>query len=90
MPTPIQFVLHRTGDLWRLERDGGDQGAYSHLEQGVHDAVQRARTLQEGGEPAEVAVVLDSGERIIVDTAPEAPNPDLAGGGAAFTSSRPL
>ncbi len=90
MTQPIQFTLRRTGDLWRLERDGEEQGAYSHLDQATHDAVSRARTLQESGSPAEVAVLLDDGKRLTVDVEPQATPPELTGGASDFTPSRPL
>lgn len=90
MPVPVQFTPSRHGDLWRLERDGEDEGAYSHVDQGVHDAVQRARALQEGGSPAKVAVLVDDGQRLDVEVGPEGENPDLTGGAQAFTPSRPL
>jgi hypothetical protein len=90
MPAPVQFTLARQGDLWRLERDGQDEGAYSHVDQGVHDAVQRARALQESGSPATVSVLVEDGKRIEIDVGPEGENPDLAGGAAAFTPSKPL
>ena len=90
MPDPVQFTLRRTGDLWRLERDGADQGAYSHLDQATHDAVGRARLLQEGGSPASVSVILDDGRRVEVDVEPAAPPPELADGARDFTPDRPL
>jgi hypothetical protein len=90
MPDPVHFTLQRHGDLWRLERDGHEQGVYSHVDQGVHEAVQRARALQESGEPATVSVLLEDGKRLEVEVGPEGENPDLAGNARAFTPTKPL
>ena len=90
MAQAIEFLIERSGDLWRLTRDGHDDGKYSHVDQATHDAVNRARELKDAGSPAKVFVVVKEDQRIEIDTDPEAPNPDLANNAEAFTRTAPL
>ena len=89
MPKPIRFDITRRAAIWTLSRDGAPEGDYSHLDRATHDAVSRARELQESGTPAEVFVHADD-KAIQIDIDPEPTNPDLADNGAAFTRTAPL
>ncbi len=89
MPDPIRFDIRRHGALWTLGRDGEPDGEYSHLDRATHDAVVRARELQESGTPAQVFVHAED-KSIQIDVDPEPANPDLADNGAAFTRTAPL
>ena len=89
MPQPIRFDLTRQGPVWVLTRDDRPEGEYSHLDRATHDAVGRARELQDTGTPAQVFVHADD-KTIEVDIDPEPENPDLANDAAAFTRTAPL
>ena len=89
MPDPIRFDIKRQGTLWMLTRDDKPAGEYSHLDRATHDAVGRARELQDTGTPAQVFVHADD-KAIQIDVEPEPVNPDLADNAAAFTRTAPL
>ncbi len=89
MPEPIRFDIKRHGVIWTLTRDASPEGDYSHLDRATHDAVGRARELQESGTPAQVFVHAEDKE-IQIDIDPEPANSDLADNAAAFTRTAPL
>ena len=89
MPDPIRFDIKRQGVVWVLTRDGKPEGEYSHVDRATHDAVGRARELQDTGAPAQVLVHVDD-KAIQIDIEPEADNPALADNGSAFTQTAPL
>ena len=89
MPDPIRFDIKRHGSLWTLSRDDAPAGEYSHLDRATHDAVSRARELQDTGSPAQVFVHAED-KTIQIDIDPEPENPDLADNAAAFTRTAPL
>ncbi|WP_174300262.1 hypothetical protein [Caulobacter sp. S45] len=89
MPDPIRFDIKRQGSIWKLTRDDKAEGEYSHVDRATHDAVVRARELQDTGTPAQVFVQADD-KSIQIDTDPEPGNPDLANNAAAFTRLTPL
>ena len=89
MPNSIRFDIKRQGTIWTLTRDDKSEGDYSHVDRATHDAVARARELQDSGTPAEVFVHADN-KAIQIDTDPEPANPDLADNAAAFTRTAPL
>ena len=89
MPDPVHFDIQRRGEIWALTRDGEPEGDYSHLDRATHDAVGRARGLQDTGSPALVFVHADD-KTIQIDIDPEPDNPDLASNASAFTRTAPL
>lgn len=89
MPDPVRFDIKRQGTLWTLTRDDQPHGEYSHVERATHDAVGRARELQDTGVPAQVFVHAED-KAIQIDLEPEPENPDLANNAAAFTPTTPL
>lgn len=70
MPDPVQLVIAPHAGLWRLTEGDGEGRDFSHLERATHEAVRRARELDETGAPAEVWVEAAEGKRIAIDTAP--------------------
>ena len=89
MPQPIRLDIKRQGPIWVLTRDDRPEGEYSHIDRATHDAVGRARELQDTGVPAEVFVHAND-KAIQIDVDPEPENPDLANNAAAFTRTAPL
>ncbi len=89
MPDPIRFDIRRHDSLWTLTREDTPEGEYSHLDRATHDAVGRARELQDTGTPAQVFVHAED-KAIQIDIYPEPENPDLADNAAAFTRTAPL
>ena len=71
MPEPVDFTLKADGPTWTLSRDGERLADYSHLEQATHEAVRRARELEETGAPARVLVHAAEGKVIEIDSGPE-------------------
>ena len=70
MPDATQIVIAPHAGLWRVS-EGGEAGhSFSHLEQATHEAVRRARELDESGAPVEVWVEAASGKRVAIDTSP--------------------
>ena len=69
MTRPVELSLHAADGLWTLSEDGRAGLRFSHLDQATHQAVRRARELEESGQPARVTVATPKGE-VVVDHDP--------------------
>ena len=70
MSQPVLLSLAAAGGLWTLSEDGRPGHRFSHLEAATHEAVRRARELEETGQPARVTVVAAEGREIVIDHDP--------------------
>lgn len=71
MSQPVQLSLAAADGLWTLSEDGRAGHRFSHLEQATHEAVRRARELEETGQPARVTVAVADGREVVIDHDPE-------------------